>query len=377
MPYQLGLPAHLYRRGLIVEETAGWPTRGSSTFAPGGVVDHWTAGPKTGDRPSLNVCINGRRDLPGPLCNVFHTRGGRAVVVAAGRANHAGAGGWKGLTGNSSVWGIESEEDGDGNWTDAQRATYPLLNAALAEYSGFGSDMVCGHNEWAPGRKVDIHSWTMAQMRDQTRAVWRLDRPAITRLQQLAGASVDGAWGPGTIRAAQAWLGLTATGRWTSTDARALQARVGADVDGMWGPASNAALLAYKPTTSTTTTQEDDMPITPADADLIISRLLATPIQRDGLTDLWPEGHGQPVAIGTMLAWSDAQVLATRQRVATEAAALRAELDAVLAALKAPDQIDLEAVREAARQGVADAVASIETTVSVRPDSGLRDQIGN
>lgn len=282
MPRQTNLPARLYQRGLIVETVAGYETRGSADFAPKAHLCHWTAGPKTGDRPSLNVCVNGRKDLPGPLCQTFLTRSGRVVVVAAGRANHAGAGGWKGLTGNRSASGTEAEEDGDGNWTDMQRAVYPLLAAAHAEINGHGVDYVIGHNEWTPGRKVDIQSWTMPMMRDQVRAVLRLDRPAITRLQQLAGASVDGAWGPGTIRAVQAWLGRGAWS-WTTADARALQARVGATADGVWGPASNAALLAWAPgshPTPTNPSQEDDM--TKDQADRIIELLEA--ISRQTLT---------------------------------------------------------------------------------------------
>lgn len=172
MPYQLGIPEALNKFGVQVETVAGWQTRGSSSFSPKGVVCHWTAGPRgTTGRPSLNVVTHGRAGLPGPLCNVYFDRNGVAVVVAAGRANHAGAGGYGGLAGNSSVFGIEAESAGNNDWTDAQRAAYPRVAAALAWLAGQGAGRVIGHNEWAPTRKIDIRDWDMPRMRNEVAAV--------------------------------------------------------------------------------------------------------------------------------------------------------------------------------------------------------------
>ena len=67
---------------------------------------------ESGNNPSLEVCINGRPDLAGPLCNVMVGRDNTMFVVAAGRANHAGSGGWRGRSGNSTVYGIERENTG-------------------------------------------------------------------------------------------------------------------------------------------------------------------------------------------------------------------------------------------------------------------------
>jgi hypothetical protein len=168
MGYQTGLANACRRRGLVVEEYKGWTTRGSSSFNPKGGVCHWTAGPcgATG-RPSLNTVVNGRSDLDGPLANVYLDRAGIAVVVAAGKANHAGDGGWRGLVGNSKVFGTEAECCHEGDWTDAQRVAYPKINAAYCDLGAFGPEMICGHNEWAPGRKRDIEDWPMALMRQQ------------------------------------------------------------------------------------------------------------------------------------------------------------------------------------------------------------------
>ncbi len=158
MPYQLGLPAALAKFGLVVETVPGWEKRGNASFNPKGSVNHHTAGPANGARPSLNIVTNGRSDLKGPLCNVLLDRNGVAVVVAAGRANHAGTGGYKGLTGNSSVFGTEAESTGVGPnpWTQAQLEAYPKVVAAYHYLMGQKTaDTNCNHKTWAPYRKVD------------------------------------------------------------------------------------------------------------------------------------------------------------------------------------------------------------------------------
>jgi hypothetical protein len=170
MPYMTRIPSDLHRFGLKVELVPGWETRGSSAFAPACVVDHWTAGPRgTEGRPSLAIVTNGRADLDGPLCNVYLARDGTCVVVAAGRANHAGVGGFRGLVGNSAAYGIEAECGGDGDWTPEMLAAYPRLNAALLSGLGRDASWVAGHNEWAPTRKIDIRD-VIASVRANTAA---------------------------------------------------------------------------------------------------------------------------------------------------------------------------------------------------------------
>jgi hypothetical protein len=144
---------------LNVVEVAGWRERGSEIFNPDGSVDHHTAGRMGSNAPSLNICIFGRSDLPGPLCNLFIARDNTVHVVAAGRANHAGTGGWKHLRGNSSVYGIERENVGTPAepWTLAQTVVAALCHAALIEGRA-GAEYVCRHQEWAPTRKIDTHT---------------------------------------------------------------------------------------------------------------------------------------------------------------------------------------------------------------------------
>ena len=176
MSRDLGLADRMSDAGLDVVEVAGWQTRGSSSFSPRGFVWHHTAGPRTGIAPSLGVCINGRRDLPGPLCNLFLDRAGTVYVVASGRANHAGAGSWAELTGNASVYGLEIENVG----TPAEPWSPLILGIAarIAAATGVDHELACLHREWAPRRKVDLHTVTGRDMRARV-AQLRNPRPPV------------------------------------------------------------------------------------------------------------------------------------------------------------------------------------------------------
>jgi len=154
------LPSALQRFGLKVSLDPGWEGRGAEfPRTPSVSVGHHTGGPAQGNLPSLGILRNGRggpNPLPGPLCNVGGARDGTQVVVASGRANHAGAGGWKGYSGNSSTLGYEPESTGGGDWTQAQRDAYPRVMAAFLWVMGRNdASFICGHKEWAPGRKPD------------------------------------------------------------------------------------------------------------------------------------------------------------------------------------------------------------------------------
>lgn len=172
MARQTSLSSQLRKWGLNVVEHSGWTGRGSTTFNPRGVVDHHTAAGGSSDAPSLRICIYGRADLSGPLAQIVLGRTGTVHLIAAGRANHAGRGGWQGLSGNSSVFGIEAENNGVGEpWSDAQIKAYIRVNAALCDMMGRGADWVCGHKEWAPGRKIDPNGIDMNWMRQQVQAL--------------------------------------------------------------------------------------------------------------------------------------------------------------------------------------------------------------
>lgn len=182
----LGLPEALRKFGLTVETVPGWQTRGSDAFNPGGSIGHHTAGSSRGTRPSLGICTYGRTDLPGPLCNTFTDRNGVAIVVASGRANHAGRGLFRGLTGNSAFLGHEAEDEGDGIWTPAQRWAFPRVHAAHLWLLGRDSSWYVSHRAYATpaGRKPDPAGLEDDDMRHQIHALLTHtkedDMPALT-----------------------------------------------------------------------------------------------------------------------------------------------------------------------------------------------------
>src|SRR5690349_7156391 len=131
--------------GLTVVETAGWATRGYAgrdLIAVNGVIWHHTATGRSAflsnNAPTLSMCINGRSDLPGPLCNIVIGRDGTVYLVAAGLANHAGRGSAPGIPTDMGTYyliGIEMESSGVApyDWTADQIRVAPYLGAALEE----------------------------------------------------------------------------------------------------------------------------------------------------------------------------------------------------------------------------------------------------
>lgn len=176
MGYRTDLADRMRRTQLKVVEIADWRTRGSATFAPVGSVDHDTVGARTGNIPSLGIIINGRSDLAGPLYEVVVARDLTVYVVAAGRANHAGTGGWRGLAGNSTVWGVALENVGtdDEPITGAQWDALARVHAELAR-GAYDVRNVCQHFEWAPTRKVD--AWRADPAGFRSRVQHYLDHP--------------------------------------------------------------------------------------------------------------------------------------------------------------------------------------------------------
>lgn len=164
----LELADKLRARGLTVVEVAGWKTRGIEfPNRPDGAIRHWTAGPATGNTPSLNICTNGRSDLPGPLCNTFQSRAVDAngydivYLVASGKANHAGTGGWNGMTSNYSVLGLEIEWSGPNeafaNVRKRKLTSELIMRAMMDCAAGTNDNDCCEHREWAPTRKIDTN----------------------------------------------------------------------------------------------------------------------------------------------------------------------------------------------------------------------------
>jgi len=239
MPYSLTwLPVVLRDAGLKVAETQGWADRGRAEMGTvRGVMCHHT-GTATSDRnmPTLNLLINGRPDLSGPLSQLGLARDGTFYVVAAGRANHAGGGSWKGITtGNSSFIGIEAENAGGRTdpWPEVQMDAYYRGVAAILKQIGAGVEMCCGHREYAlpAGRKVD--------------PVFDMDafRATVHRIRSGAGVvrplipAADFDSGRPTLRRGD-----------RGQNVRDLQTKLKVAVDGIFGPMVEVAVRTFQRT---------------------------------------------------------------------------------------------------------------------------------
>jgi N-acetylmuramoyl-L-alanine amidase len=153
----------MVKRGLTVKESSGWESRGRPySFNPtAGVICHHTAAAEDID----SVLINGRSDLPGPLCHWALHKNGDVVLIAAGYANHAGAS-KSGYPSNSNGWGIEATGPVPNNeaWGDSAFPNYDqyvIMVQCIVESRNWGVSIqtVPGHKDSCdpPGRKPDPH----------------------------------------------------------------------------------------------------------------------------------------------------------------------------------------------------------------------------
>jgi hypothetical protein len=222
--------------GLEVVEVAGWKGRDNGTeFADiRGLTVHHTAGSRTSSvSGELNVLINGRPGLSGPISQFMVSREGVWYCVADGPANHnktGFAGPNKGY-GNRSLIGVECQHSGgDEPWRPVQYNSVVKGVAALAKAYGFDEKTVAGHKEHQPGEKVDP-TFSMGKFRTDVDLAMRAPAPPprkvewmkfevsmpvlregdddakmdgynrITRIQRQLQIDDDGIWGPQTSKA--------------------------------------------------------------------------------------------------------------------------------------------------------------------------------
>lgn len=147
----------LRRAGLQVIERPGWQTRGHGHMAGiQSITLHHTAGPASGDIPSLNTVENGRPNLKGPLAQLMVSRSGVWYVIAAGLCWHTGVTLqlWQS---NSYAIGIEAEATGKDEWPITQYESMVQGVRALCAFYRVPYGQVVGHKEICspPGRKID------------------------------------------------------------------------------------------------------------------------------------------------------------------------------------------------------------------------------
>lgn len=167
----------------------GWATRG---YGPGsisdaqGVVIHHTGSDAQSDSYLHFLAIDGRPDVPAPLCNWSTDMDGDLWLIAAERANHAGMGssatlakvksgayawttaeispGVDDTNGNYKYYGNEVRFDGGQPMTRDQWVTAVLSSAAVCDFHNWGAHHVIGHREHTR-RKPDPGSTLMYMFR--------------------------------------------------------------------------------------------------------------------------------------------------------------------------------------------------------------------
>ncbi|MFD6260638.1 N-acetylmuramoyl-L-alanine amidase [Micromonospora chalcea] len=149
--------------GVTVVEEGNWLGRvAGSSFNPIGVLWHHTAATSsaTNPHPALGICINGRSDLPGPLCHALVDYHGVFHVISGGRVNHAGSSRGSGPIpagdGNTLMVGWEIDYNGvDQRMTPAQYSASVLATAAVLRRLGRDASYARGHRETSTTGKID------------------------------------------------------------------------------------------------------------------------------------------------------------------------------------------------------------------------------
>lgn len=173
-------------------EYHGWETRGRGPMGEvHGIIIHHTGSDSQSDSYLQFLAVDGRGDLPAPLCNVSTDMDGDLWLIAAARANHAGAGSshimqhviaedyaataYKqelkpdpddlgGTYCNGSYYGNEVRYDGGQPMTDKQWASAVRWAAAVCDFHGWSAQSVIGHREHTR-RKPDPGNCPMYKFR--------------------------------------------------------------------------------------------------------------------------------------------------------------------------------------------------------------------
>lgn len=218
--------------GCRVVEEGDWEHRGRpGSFEPTGVLWHHTGSTASESNPfpTKSVLINGRPDLEGPLCHVGIGYDGVCHVIAAGRANHAGAcSGWGPFTssedGNTQLVGFEIDYDGTQAMSAAQFDAATRCSAAVLKRLGHDEEWAARHEETSTTGKWDTGGVTGEELRGAIRSYLAGEdqgepMPTYVRVRHEAGLDLKAAtwtsikWDTenvdptGRVSGADLWLG--------------------------------------------------------------------------------------------------------------------------------------------------------------------------
>jgi hypothetical protein len=163
----------LRAEGCEVVEIDGWKTYGRpGAFDPDGPCWHHTGTTTSSSKtaPTLDTCINGRSDLEGPLCQGLIGYDGVIYVIAAGRANHAGAcSGFGPYTsardGNDQLVGFEIDYDGTQQMSAAQKTAATKASAVVLRRLKHDHTWAVRHEETSTTGKWDTGGLTGGEIR--------------------------------------------------------------------------------------------------------------------------------------------------------------------------------------------------------------------
>ena len=242
MPFSLvWLPHVLKTAGLKVALVPGWETCGRAEMGEVlGVICHHTAGERHGNMPTLQLLIDGRSDLSGPLAQLGLGRDGTFYVIAAGRCNHAGAGIWNDVTnGNSNFIGIEAENTGGANdfpWPTVQVDAYQRGVAAILKFIGKPAMACAAHREYARpvGRKQDP-VFNMDEFRSAIDAILTGTASIPSMIPAVEPSKHRGAPGRPTLRRGS-----------VGKLVKEVQLTLGVDPIGTFGPKTEAAMREFQ-----------------------------------------------------------------------------------------------------------------------------------
>ena len=365
------------RYGLRVVFEPGWRTRGASGGAQmkavQGVLWHHDVAPKSGTYPLRAMLRDGRKGLSGPLCHIGFDRDGVVHVVGAGKANHAGTGRVPGVVrngGNTRLIGIEMTSTGRGDWTAAQLREMPKLGRALNAVFGLDASQHWSHREYSDSGKIDPYGLPggMAGLRDRIRAAsagglagpgggMSVPRPPVKSDSGTGGPS----GGFADVDKAQAWLiGL------------------GYDpgpADGKYGARTQAATRAFQTDFGITPADGRPGPATRKHMEDAVTKLDDISKKLDALPKLvWGIGGGPHAPmIGRRFEkgaeYPETTLGSMTDRIVRQhIVPLRGEVAGLGKAIEQigkGEPVDLDAVRAAARQGVADALGDVTADVQV------------
>jgi hypothetical protein len=190
------------------KEYSGWRTRGrpasTGPFSDvrGIMIHHTGSDAGQSDAYLQFLFVDGRSDLPAPLCHVATDMDGDLWLGATGRANHAGSGsstvlekvtaeshpgytselrpGADAVDGNARFYGNEVRYDGGQPMTALQYAAATRWAAAVCDHHGWSALSIIGHREWTT-RKPDPGNCPMNKFRSDVAALLKAGPPGTVK----------------------------------------------------------------------------------------------------------------------------------------------------------------------------------------------------